>query len=393
MTIEKSSLIPYSVQIADSIKKMIIRERLPVYYQLSSVKEFSEEFSVSIETVRAALRELSNQGVVSVERGKGTFVAKDYLSLMKEEEVPELVKRNIGVLMHPFPKEEERLGPNGRGEHIKSWWGERIFSGVHSQAGTIGRFLTVIPRVTSEVKEIARLIEDSTTQVSGYIIFPFNVPEEKRQLALGFLSKLKLPWVTINKLTSEQMYNFVTVDYYLSGRLAAKHLLERGHDSFLLLGDYKDTSVSRIDRLNGFISVLKEQGLSNDNFHIFYAEAQNEWYDFNTIQCGCNATYRFLEEHGKPDAIFAVADHLALGAIQGATKAGFKVPEDISIMGATGLEIGEHSNPKLTTVASPMYTLGLTCVNFLVGSIEAEIIKRRGATLEPKLLIRESTRQ
>ncbi len=393
MRIKRSSLIPYSIQIADSIKEEIIRKRLPKDYCLPSVKQLAKEFSVSIETVRTALRELTNQGVVSVQHGKGTFVMKDYLTLMKEEEVPEIVRENIGVIMRPFPKEKEDFHIQQWERYIRSWWGGYIFAGIQCQAGAIGRFLTVIPRNTSKVEEFISLIEYSKNQVSGFIIFPFMGSQDDRRYLLDFLYTLKIPWVTLNKIVLEQEHNFITVNYNESGRLAAEYLVEKGHRSFLLIGDHKDTAVPVIERFNGFISTLEEKGLNKEDFEIRYIdEPHNEWYSTDTFQYGSDVTKRFLDECGKPDAIFASADHLAIGAIKAVMKEELRVPEDISVMGSTGLEIGEHIDPSLSTVASPIYLQGIKSVDYIIDSIKTQNLKKEGIVLQPRLLIRDSTR-
>lgn len=389
--IKKSSIIPYSVQIADAIKRQIIKERLPVEHQLPSIKEFSEQFDVSIETVRTALQELSKHGIVTVERGKGTFVAKDYLTLMKEEKVPEFVRQNIGVLMHPFPK-EQNLELGDRMEYMTPRWSGCVFSGIHSQAGTMGRFLTIISRSTSGSEENIKLLETAKNQVSGFIVFPLNASREERWRLFEFLNELELPWVTINKLVTEQTYNFVTVDYRLSGKLAAEHLIESGHRTFFIMGDHMDGTVSKLELIEGFTATLKERGFGPESFEIRYAETWDGWYNSDTILCGANVTEQFLRECGRPDAIFAAADHLAVGAIEASKRMGFNVPKDISVVGSTGLELGEHSNPRLTTVAVPMYTLGVTCVNFIIDAIATRDMRQEGVFLNPKLLIRESTR-
>lgn len=80
---------------------------------------------------------------------------------------------------------------------------------------------------------------------------------------------------------------------------------------------------------------------------------------------GCQAARHFMALPNPPTAIFAANDIMALGAIKGLQTMGYRVPGDVSVMGYDDIEIGNLSNPALTTVHQPKYNMGRACFNML----------------------------
>ena len=75
---------------------------------------------------------------------------------------------------------------------------------------------------------------------------------------------------------------------------------------------------------------------------------------------------------GEATAIMACNDLMAIGAIQALSEAGMSVPQQVSVMGFDGIEVGKYLSPPLTTVQQPVYSLGREVVRVLLGLIEEE---------------------
>ena len=69
-------------------------------------------------------------------------------------------------------------------------------------------------------------------------------------------------------------------------------------------------------------------------------------------------------------AIFAMADVMAIGAIRALAESGLRVPEDVSVIGFDGLELGEYYIPKLTTIRQHASLLARRGVALLLDAIE-----------------------
>ncbi len=91
-------------------------------------------------------------------------------------------------------------------------------------------------------------------------------------------------------------------------------------------------------------------------------------------------------------AVYAIADSMAIGACRALAEAGKKIPEDYSVAGFDGLEIGEYYNPSLTTIRQPVEEIAKETVDLLF-----HIIQKNGGNkqivLPGELVIRESTKE
>ena len=67
-----------------------------------------------------------------------------------------------------------------------------------------------------------------------------------------------------------------------------------------------------------------------------------------------------------PTAIFAASDHIAIGAMRALQENGYKIPEDISVMGFDNTELSGYTNPPLTTVNAPVYAMGIYGIRFIL---------------------------
>ena len=87
-----------------------------------------------------------------------------------------------------------------------------------------------------------------------------------------------------------------------------------------------------------------------------------------------------------------MSDVMALGAIRALADAGKRVPEDISVIGFDGLQIGEYTLPRLSTVAQSVEQLAERSLSLLLQSIE-EGAQARHEVLPVHLHLRESIRE
>lgn len=104
------------------------------------------------------------------------------------------------------------------------------------------------------------------------------------------------------------------------------------------------------------------------------------------------ATQRYLQEGGILDGIFALNDDLAYGVIDALLDAGYRVPEDVSVVGFNDESMSAYFRPSLTTVRSGPGEVGKEAVRLVLEHIEgvgACTITRR-VLLEPTLVVRES---
>ena len=170
--------------------------------------------------------------------------------------------------------------------------------------------------------------------------------------------------------------NVVIGDDYLGGWKGAEYLHSLGHcEILLIIGPEKLSSIR--NRLRGFCDF---EGRWKGGLH------QVVDGDF-TIESSYRETCGVLSGGLKATAVFAFNDLMAIGAIRALTDNGYRVPQDISVLGYDNIFIDELMKPKITTVATPLDSLAEKAVRMIV-----EGVAKRGEKLllEPKILVRDS---
>ena len=176
----------------------------------------------------------------------------------------------------------------------------------------------------------------------------------------------------------------VTSDDALAAAMAIDGLLELGHENVVVIGGHRDYSeISRL-RHQGCVRAFRERAVD-------FGEDRYETARF-TFAGGYRAAKALLERNPDFTALFAMSDVMALGAIRALSDAGRRVPEDISVVGFDGLQIGEYTLPRLSTIAQSVQQLAELSVYLLLQGIEKGT-EARHEVIPVRLLLRESVRK
>jgi LacI family transcriptional regulator len=170
----------------------------------------------------------------------------------------------------------------------------------------------------------------------------------------------------------------------MAASMAVEVLLELGHKSLAVIGGHRDDSGIASLRYRGCVSTLQEHGIP-------FSEDQYETARF-TFEEGYRAAIALLERNPSFTALFAMSDVMALGAIRALADAGKRVPEDISVIGFDGLQIGAYTLPRLSTVAQSVEQMAERSVDLLLQSIEKGADARH-EVVPVQLQLRESVRK
>jgi LacI family repressor for deo operon, udp, cdd, tsx, nupC, and nupG len=105
---------------------------------------------------------------------------------------------------------------------------------------------------------------------------------------------------------------------------------------------------------------------------------------------GVHAVPQLLALAEPPTAVFCFNDMTAIGVIKALQQRGYKVPQDLSVIGFDDLDIASFYHPSLTTVRQPIYQIGHSAAKMLYSLIQRKE-NIQAQVLEPELVIREST--
>lgn len=175
----------------------------------------------------------------------------------------------------------------------------------------------------------------------------------------------------------------IAVDFAHAGALAATHLLELGHrDIGMLIGD--GCGGLQDARSNGFRAVMREAGIETDAAAVLQIR--------DSIDAGYAACMQLMANRPQLTAIFATNDLLAIGAAQALITLRRAVPDDVSVIGITDIQLAHQVHPALTTVAIQTAALAELSVDRLIRLIEAPAQEPSMVIAPPpELVVRAST--
>jgi DNA-binding LacI/PurR family transcriptional regulator len=174
----------------------------------------------------------------------------------------------------------------------------------------------------------------------------------------------------------QESVSHIAFDDVAAGALAARHLIGLGHTSFVHL---RGPNVrSSLLRLLGMRQAL---------------EAARLWpqpvlrADSPVLASRELAVASFLRQAVPPVALVAYDDMSAVAALHAAHQAGWRVPDDLSVVGIDDIQFAAYTNPGLTTVAQPKQDLGSLAVDALLAHDDPP----PAMVLDGQLVIRQST--
>ena len=176
---------------------------------------------------------------------------------------------------------------------------------------------------------------------------------------------------------------WIRSDNHAGARLATDHLIEAGYRQIVCIGAESSLQRQFKERYDGYAERLAEAVLTPRLIEIED--------DLPREEQGRRAA-RALLASGKPfDAVFAVCDEIALGALRELTESGVRVPEDAALMGFDGIRASAHAMPPLSTIQPDFSAAGAMLVDKLLAVIAGQPNEQRRVPVT--LLARASTRR
>lgn len=181
----------------------------------------------------------------------------------------------------------------------------------------------------------------------------------------------------------------VAIDNFTGARKAMDHLYKLGHRRIAYIGPAENGSVKK-QRTGGYHHFVRLHQL-DDN--LTFCEADDPLYGYRVV-------HELMRSDRCPTAIFAHNDTLAFGVYRALYEMGYKIPDDISVIGYDDLPSCEYMYPPLTSIGTSLKDLARLAVGLLMDRIErlnarpsevALSAARQKISLTPKLVVRRST--
>lgn len=196
---------------------------------------------------------------------------------------------------------------------------------------------------------------------------------------------LDIPVLFLQHYIEDSGMDAICTDDFMGGYLAAKHFIELGHTKIACVSAEGNDNFSYRQRIKGWEKALNENAIELNNDYIIET-------DFHT-HAGYDSFIKFAKMKVPPTAIFFYSDNLAIGGIRAAADINIAIPDQISVIGFDDLFMCQYTVPRLTTVYQPKFSLGEMAFARIFERIKDKELKPQKQLVEPKLVIRESTRK
>jgi DNA-binding LacI/PurR family transcriptional regulator len=329
-----------------------------------TIKDVAKKANVSIATVSAVVN-------------KTKFVSDD-LKVRVEQAIEELGYRPNKIARSLKRKESKLIGVTVT--EITNPFYPLMLKGVEDIALANGYNLILCPTGDDPDKEYELLQSLLDQGVDGVVLATID---QENSACTKLLQKEGIPHVLINRAPDNYQGNVVRIDSEKVGMMATNYLINLGHEDIAFLGGDRLNSVQREE---GYKKALLENSIQLNENRIIMSDYQitSAYNDMNSL----------LAKGDVPTAVFAASDIMAFGAIKALLDAGYKVPEDVSVIGSDNISFSEDFRIPLTTIDVHTYEIGRIGAEILMQSLsnkEKDDQQYKNFLLEPKLIIRESS--
>lgn len=258
----------------------------------------------------------------------------------------------------------------------------KVLYGIEQAASEKGyKIVTCITNESYE-KEVEYVEMLNYSSVDGFIV---SLSQET-QVVNKFehfkeLKRDNVPIVMFDRVTEEIECDKVIVDDKQASKTAVKYLMDTGCKKIAVITTIGDLSVAKL-RLEGAREAI------NATDQVSLIELLVKDSNNNELEIE-----KFLN-NSDIDAVLGLDETAAAITINMSHKLGYKIPEDISVIGFTDGLLSKHSYPKLTTISQHAEDLGVKAAQILVDQLDNFVENYRAKTeiVKTSLILRDSTR-
>ena len=324
--------------------------------RIPSESEFAKLLDVSSITVRKALTELVNEGVIYRVRGKGSFVAGRTTEPAAPSNLVALVISGVEMYDSSYMQ---------------------IIRGVQSFLGPLGCKL-IVEFVENDFERerelILRLIQ---SELKGLLLYSADPDAAKSYL--GEIRAKSIPLVMLDRFLADYPVNVVACNNHDGAYEAVEYMIGQGHERIGFAAyDYRLSP--EIDRCKGYRNAMSDASLPVQEELLFLEKD----LDYEALARRIHA--------GELTALFCANDRRALEALDRLTALGIRIPEQLSLMGFDDFESSPFAKVPLSTVKQYFDVLGCESAKLL---FEIGAGSSRGTTkilLPTSLVIRDTVK-
>lgn len=334
-----------------------------------TMKDIARELGVSVATVSRALKDSpriseDRRKVIQAYAREHNFYPNAIGEALRHSRI--MPQKVIGVIVPEFTH----------------YYFSSILTGIEEAAFARG-FNIMVALSDEKYEREARICENfHRNKMCGVI-----VSQAKDTRTYDHYQKLidaGIPLVFYDRICTGVNASRVVVDDYMGAYNAVTHLIESGCKRIAFYGGPMLLEISK-NRYNGYKDALLKHGMAVDESIVKICDNRN---DAEMV------TPEILALDHRPDGFFAVNDDTAIGILYTVKRAGYKVPDDISICGFTNGQRAIACDPMLTTVEQRGKLVGEEAAEILMDKVEglSPIEKVEKRVVRTRLIIRGTTK-
>ncbi len=335
----------------------------------TTLSDIAKQLNLSISTVSRALRD---HPAISIQTKQKVLQLADKLNYQPNMLALSLLKRKTNTIGVIVPE-------------ITSYYFSSVISGIQDLLHNTEYRLFISQSEESFEREKNILETLSKVRVDGFLVSPTSETQQTNHF--NKIIKNGTPLVIFDRDCEGFDADKVLVDDYDGAFQAVEYLIKTGCRRIAHFAGPSNLSISS-HRLHGYLDALKKHNISVDRKLIF--EVGGFIPEF-----GVKAAKMLLEMPDLPDAIFAINDGIAIGAMHTIKEAGIHIPNEISIVGFDDEPHSSYLIPSLTSVWQPVYDMGLLSARILLNRLSGNKSEEpfRYELLKPELILRDSSRK
>ncbi len=402
--------LPLHRRIAQSIQQNIIQQNLTAHTKIPSELNLAKQYGVSHGTITKALEALVRSGILYRRRPQGTFVADGSVPYQasNQEVHGQDQDESVRQEMQGKPPLVGIIVP-----HLGSDFLAGIVLGAEMMTRSFGYGLSFAYAEDDWALERYHIEQFLRQGVAGVILYPgehaveehngrfVSVPrrqgEQERIEVLRKVQQHNMPFVLIDRYVPEVECNYVVSDDFNAGYASTQHLIKLGHRRIgFVTVSYSLTSSG--GRYAGYKKCLSNHSLPYDE-RLVLQTLESAIPPSDIAQALVESFYledrariaAYLQEPGRPTAVVAMNDFVAVQIMRTAEEIQVIVPDDLAVVCAGGSNIGAFLPVPLTCITQPVNEIGQQSAYILLNIIAQRFSGIRQITLPVSLVIRKSS--
>ena len=201
-------------------------------------------------------------------------------------------------------------------------------------------------------------------------------------------SQVDLPLAVIGKADGVERGISITIDNHAGIRIALEHLVSLGHRKIAFIKGHKGSADTE-DRWAAVLTAARSLSIKVDPKLVVQLERLGA-QQLSSIEEGACCAQKLFSRRREFTALMAFNDLSAIGAINRFREHGWRIPQDLSVIGFDDVAAARIVYPALTTVQQPLQLMGQMAAREVINAI-TNGVKEQRLVLTPQLIVRHST--